>query len=382
MKRGIKMTSIEKWNLIVDEHHRLYSSLEEEVQNAWEMYCAELFGYKKLLHEIDAQRHLSVGSGGAIIPDIILRVDGKDIFDIELKKYSLQFHESFESQLISYLNQTHLSAGMIVCSKIYLYSYEYATILVNKIEIPFVKDNPDGIALMDMLAKDSFAAEKIRDYISEKKKQEESILKIRQKLENNDWIKTLIKNDLTKEFSKVNIDSILNEYNICISCKRTETTFETLPSPIHNDISSIIQEWCRQRNQRGDLNFLNTKSSKKYTRFTTLDLNQLIPYQNDVKSGWNNGHFYLYEIINYNNEFKIVLTFCNINAPKQVKDVFARAMTLTNKLPKSSDWQWKYIFSTKSFSYTANTTAEEVHQALDNQFAQIRAQVSALLKEM
>ena len=97
MKRGIKMTSIEKWNLIVDEHQRLYSSLEEEVQNAWEMYCAELFGYKKLLHEIDAQRHLSVGAGGAIIPDIILRVDGKDIFDIELKNIDTE-HNSLQTE--------------------------------------------------------------------------------------------------------------------------------------------------------------------------------------------------------------------------------------------------------------------------------------------
>lgn len=391
MKRGIKMTSIEKWNLIVDEHQRLYSSLEEEVQNAWEMYCAELFGYKKLLHEIDAQRHLSVGSGGAIIPDIILKIDGKDIFDIELKKYSLQFHESFEAQLISYLNQTHLSAGMIVCSKIYLYYYEYATILVNKIEIPFEKDNPDGIALMDMLTKDSFSTEKIRDYISEKQKHEKNILKIHQQLKNSNWINQIIRDKLLEQFSGTDVDNILNKYTIRVlnqgesnSPKELKhSSLLTIPSTGSSlDISPAIREWCIQKTKIGDLNFLYTKSSKKYTRFTTLDLDQIIPYQNDLKSGWNNGHFYAYEIINYNNEFKIVLTFCNINAPMQVKDIFALAMTLANKLPRTSDWQWKYIFSTKSFSYTSETTAEEIYQALDSQFTQIRAQVSALLKEI
>lgn len=372
------MTSVEKWNLIVDEYQRLHSSLEEKIQSAWEMYCAELFEYKKLLHEIDAQRHLSVGSGGAIIPDIILKVDGKDIFDIELKKYSLPFHESFESQLISYLNQTHLSVGMIVCNKIYLYYYEYSTISVNKIEISFKKNNPDGIALMDMLAKDSFSAEKIRDYIAEKQKCEKNILKIRRQLENIDWIKTVIKNNLKTEFPMIDIDAVLDEYNIHALHKKTLTLQNTDPKPI--DISSIIDEWCKSKIESGDLNFGHLKSNKKYTRFTTSDLDSVIPYQDNQKSGFGNGHFYAYEIINYNGEFKIVLTFCNINAPKQIKDVFARAMKWANKTPSKSDWQWKYIFSTTAFSYNDETTREEIYQALDIKFSKIKNEVRKLLE--
>ena len=75
------MTNTEKWNLIVEEYQQLSSSLETKIQSEWEMYCARLFGFEK--HEINSQRHLSVGSGGAIIPDIILRVNNKDILDIE-----------------------------------------------------------------------------------------------------------------------------------------------------------------------------------------------------------------------------------------------------------------------------------------------------------
>ena len=74
------MTREGKWNLIVEKYQQLYSSLESKIQTEWEMYCSDLFGYRKLFDEIDAQRHLSVGSGNAIIPDIILCVDKKDIF--------------------------------------------------------------------------------------------------------------------------------------------------------------------------------------------------------------------------------------------------------------------------------------------------------------
>ena len=195
------MTSKEKWNLIVDGYQRLSSSLETKIQTEWEMYCAELFGYKKLLHEIDSQRHLSVGSGGSIIPDIILRTDNKDIFDIELKQYSLPFAQTFENQLISYLNQTHLSVGMIVCNKIYLYYYEYSSVTIEKIEISFVKDSEDGIALMDLMSKETFSPDRIKAYIDQKHMHEKSINEIKQQLA-SDWIKELVKLKLSEKYSR------------------------------------------------------------------------------------------------------------------------------------------------------------------------------------
>lgn len=379
------MTGAEKWNLIVDEYQHLYSSLEEKVQSAWEMYCAELFEYKKLLHEIDAQRHLSVGSGGAIIPDIILKINGKDIFDIELKKYSLPFHESFESQLISYLNQTHLSTGMIVCNKIYLYCYEYATISVNKIEIPFEKNNPDGIALMEMLTKDNFSAEKIYNYILEKQQHEKNILEINQQLKNIDWVKEIIKLKLLEQYAESDVEFVLKDLDFKVTSKKNSTDDPQDPEPPNPnplDILLIIHEWCNKKIKSSDISFGHHKSNKKYTRFTTSDLDKIIPYQDYLKSGFGNGHFYAYEIINYNSEFKMVLTLCNKNAPEAIRHTFRNVRNILNQQEKKSNWEWWYVFSTKSFFYDDDTTAEEVYQALDNQFSQIKANISELLKEM
>lgn len=77
INRGMKlMTNREKWNLIVKNHNKLYNDLEAAVQKEWELYCSDLFDYKRLFNEIDTQRNLSVGSGRAIIPDIILKING------------------------------------------------------------------------------------------------------------------------------------------------------------------------------------------------------------------------------------------------------------------------------------------------------------------
>ena len=42
----------ENWNLIVREYRENFQKLEENVQNIWEIYCSEIFGYKKVLKEI------------------------------------------------------------------------------------------------------------------------------------------------------------------------------------------------------------------------------------------------------------------------------------------------------------------------------------------
>lgn len=380
------MTSKEKWNLIVDGYQRLSSSLEAKIQTEWEMYCAELFGYKKLLHEIDSQRHLSVGSGGSIIPDIILRTDNKDIFDIELKQYGLPFAQTFENQLISYLNQTHLSVGMIVCNKIYLYYYEYSSVTIEKIEISFVKDSEDGIALMDLMSKETFSPDRIKAYIDQKHMHEKSINEIKQQLA-SDWIKELVKLKLSEKYSKDDIDKALKTvtfkaiYNDATATMQTHaqsSTVTTIYFP-KTDISSIIQEWCKTKTQEGKMNFLHNCSNKKYIRFTMNELDRVIPYQTKVKSAWNNGHFYTFQIVNYGDRFKIMLSFNNTNTPDAIQKAYKNIMDITGLKPEKETWQWWSIFATTSFVYDDKTTRKEIFNALDLQFSEIREKVVSLL---
>ena len=359
------------------------------MQAEWETYCAELFEYKKILHEIDAQRHLTVGSGGAIIPDIILRTDGNDVFDIELKQYCRSFNETFETQLISYLNMTHLSVGMIVCSKIYLYYYEYATISVNKIEIPFEADHPDGIALMEMLTKDTFSAERIKEYIYEKKRHEENIKEISKNI-TSDWIKETVRARLLEMYPEQDVDRVLTDYSFkAIMPVKTPLypPIMTSPSspaadPPAEDISPVIHEWCREKMREGEINFLQDASNKKYARFTTSDLDEIIPYQNGLKSGWNNGRFYSYEVVRYKGQFKTWIAFSNKNAPADIRQAYSKIMSVLGSRPRKVDWQWWCIFSTSNFTYNENTTPDEIRNALELQFAQVRASVKKLLERI
>ena len=162
----------------------------------------------------------------------------------------------------------------------------------------------------------------------------------------------------------------------------TKVKKDIVPSSFNSNILSNVHEWCNEKIKSGDISLGHLKSNKKYTRFTTSDFDKVIPYQDYLKSGWGNGHFYAYEIINYNSEFKMVLTLCNKNAPETIRHTFRNVRNILNKQEKKSNWEWWYVFSTKSFFYDDDTTADEVYQALDNQFSQIKANISELLKEM
>ena len=376
------MTNVEKWNLIVDGYRRYYSALELKLQAEWETYSTELFGYKKLLGEIEAQRHVTVGSGNSIIPDIILRINKQDVFDIELKQYSLPFSDSFETQLISYLNQTHLSVGMIVCNKIYLYYYEYASVTINKIEIPFEENNADGIALMEMLTKESFSTKTIQEFILKKIQCKNRMHEIRNLL-TGEWLKSVARDKLLESYSEEEVDGVINETIFeTYSLERKVKTISSMETPVRGSALNVIRKWCEDKVSMGEIVCPVNFSTKKYTRFTTSDLDKFIPYQNFAKSGWNNGHFYSYEIIDYGNKVKTWIAFSQKNAPMQIKDVFNRIMLNIGKQPPKEDWQWWTIFSTQPFAYNDQTSETELYNAIEMQFGQVRAQTVDMLKKL
>ena len=109
-------------------------------------------------------------------------------------------------------------------------------------------------------------------------------------------------------------------------------------------------------------------------------MDEIIYYQEEAKSGWNNGHFYAYEIDCSGGRLRMYIVFSNKNAPEYVRTNFAKIFAATGEIPKKENWEWKFIFTTKPFSYSALTTKDEIHSELDSRFSQILAKVSKLIK--
>ena len=163
----------EKWNSIVRKYNEHRSFSETVVQRDWEAIISEILGYKRVNDEIRSQFLVHIGAGQRLIPDVVVSKNSKDLFVAEFKQYKLPFSSEMKEQIISYFNQLHIAVGILVCAKLYLYSYDYPKNRIVQLEIPFEESNGNGIQFVELFSRENYDESKIRAFIEEKS---ESIL--------------------------------------------------------------------------------------------------------------------------------------------------------------------------------------------------------------
>lgn len=210
------MDSLKIWNKIVEHYKNKYNEKEEVLQKDWEIILSDLFNYSKFFGEIDAHRQLKIGSTKTVIPDIIIKNDDVDLFDVELKQYNLQFSVEMENQLKSYLDLLHLSVGILICQKIYLYIYDFGQSKFKRTEIDIVENNPDGAIFVDLFKKGAFSKEKVEDFIDSKKSFATHVAKIKEEV-TCDLINELLKKHFDSIYSETEINEALSGTEISIS---------------------------------------------------------------------------------------------------------------------------------------------------------------------
>lgn len=215
-----KMTPIEIWNFLVNKHNEGKNSAESEIQINWEKYFgdAALFGYSYSQGDIEPHPNLTLGSMGREIPDILINKNNEKIFIAELKQYSIQKNDKFETQLLTYLIHPyiHLSIGILVCNKLYIYYYDFTKNSNISLEISFVHDDPDGIRFVELFSKANFNKQSIIDFITESNNKKNIEANIKNEL-NEELIKNLLKEHFSKKYPSIDFQKILKEYSFKIS---------------------------------------------------------------------------------------------------------------------------------------------------------------------
>lgn len=206
------MDSVKIWNRIVKHYKDNYSAKEEVLQKDWEQIFSDLFNYSRFFGEIDSHRNIHIGSHQRTIPDIIIRSDEGDLFDVELKQYNMPFVIEFENQLKSYLDLLHISVGVLICQQIYLYVYDFSKSKLKKMVISFVENNPDGIDFVDLMKKGSFSAEAVEQLIDSKEAFKDNVQKIKETI-SNDFIRQLIVDYFIKNYSEEEILTALGDFD-------------------------------------------------------------------------------------------------------------------------------------------------------------------------
>jgi hypothetical protein len=216
------MDSVKIWNRIVEHYKANYSAKEEIIQKDWEQIFSA-FGYNSFFGEIDAHRSIHIGSHQRTIPDIIIHSEEGDLFDVELKQYNLPFVIEFENQLKSYLDLLHISVGVLVCQKIYLYVYDFSKSKLKKISISFTENNPDGIMFVELMQKGSFSADKIEKFIDSKKKFNENVKSIKTAI-TSELLRELVLAHFNAQYSKDEVVAALNDVVLNVQSAQTTST--------------------------------------------------------------------------------------------------------------------------------------------------------------
>jgi hypothetical protein len=270
------MTSNEKWNLICDYFEKNRYSPEQKIQTVWESIFSELLNYSRLENEVERHRNIKIGSTERVITDIIIRTQESDLFIVELKQSSISVNNGMVQQLISYLKQLHNDLGILICDKMYIFDYDYQKNdeEQNKIEIEFIKDDPDGIEFVELFSKYDFNKDAIKKFIQNKNETNINIQIIKKEI-SIELIHDLLLKHFLGRFDKKLFNEAIKCFDISVSIKNSVYIERTSDRVISinqtkvfngNDLSkSEAIELCKKSglNVNGVITFSSENSSSR-----------------------------------------------------------------------------------------------------------------------
>ena len=179
----------EKWNQFVYylceakkngvEEPEYHSMIEAQLQ---------LLGWMKYKNEICHKPNLSIGNNGHIQPDILILKDDKKQFVIEVKRPLHTQIAKDRDQLVSYMRQLKLKAGIYIGERIEIfYDQPDSENAVSVLTIPLELDNKRGARFVELFSKERFSKETIVQFCEERIKElrhQESLNKIKDHLIN------------------------------------------------------------------------------------------------------------------------------------------------------------------------------------------------------
>ena len=286
------MNAVEKWNLIVAEVQKKLSARETEVQQLWENIFADanFFGYSRFGGEIDSQRNIHIGSYERTIPDIIIRdiANNKDLFVVELKQHNLPFDNKYKEQLFSYMRLLRLSAGVLICNKIYLYILGYDD-NETSMEIAFTNNNPNGSKFIELFSKNGYNENEVKQFIEKNKELKSHIQEIRTDLQTLSII-DVIKEHYAPKYSNEEIEIALKNLQISISFNSYNQIPTLIPTAIKRtdskstpSTSLSLSGFADYYDEPQDIDYIIIKTSQERVDFCNGSVYEATRYAWKVK---------------------------------------------------------------------------------------------------
>lgn len=153
-----------------------------------------------------------------------------------------------------------------------------------------------------------------------------------------------------------------------------------------NPICEVVEDWCREKSENGELIFRSQYSNHSYTRFTTETIRKLFPQHENPVSGWKTTDIAVYAIFKGENFFKIMLTLCSDNLTDEQRAACDRISRALNRPDKKEDWRWKRVWTwprhTIESEPNGETYKQEINKYLNANWREIQKFESDLLSKI
>ncbi|MDE7117898.1 MAG: DUF4357 domain-containing protein [Bacteroidaceae bacterium] len=179
----------EKWKAFVDYllEDKKNNVGEAEYQKTIEKQL-QLLGWIRLKNEIRHKPNLPIGNNGSIQPDILIQKENINQFVIEVKRPQHTQIAKDCDQLVSYMRQLKLKAGLYIGEHIEIfYDQPESENAVSVLTIPLELDNKRGARFVELFSKEYFNKETIVQFCENRVKEmqhQESLNKIKENLVN------------------------------------------------------------------------------------------------------------------------------------------------------------------------------------------------------
>ena len=141
-----------------------------------------------------------------------------------------------------------------------------------------------------------------------------------------------------------------------------------------SDIAECFRKWGSQKTQTDEIQLIEDKCSKTYTRFKTPAMSAILPDAPEAQSGWNTKNHYFYELINNGGtEFYIALTLSSRNIPEDLRKICDEINVHYPSRQQKANWQWRTPFRTKVSKIDQDTGEEKLYELLNKKLDEIKA---------
>lgn len=158
---------------------------------------------------------------------------------------------------------------------------------------------------------------------------------------------------------------------------------EDLGRGVTFDVSKVMLDWAKEKASDGEFTLALNKCGKKYVRFTTSLVSELLPDNENADSRWKTRNQYFYEIVNLqNSRIYMKLTVSGVALTPEQRLMCDRIESVFPSSNKEKNWQKWTVFSTDRIKLTDKDSKETVRGYLDDLYESLMSCQAELVSKV